>query len=165
MELDKRIRSITDIQSVLNSNKGIIGRKGYFAENIKEFKDLSRCKYNVVHDYREDDRCFCYTLYFTHGQDNTWYPYFIPEDSLIPIEKSYRRFLLNEFVNQYSLGDEVIVRRKDDRHKIRHRLFIEYTEDETEEIRLGSFWFTFEELFNKYELYTGEGWKPFGIEE
>lgn len=167
MNLDKRIRNITDIQSVINSNKEVIGKKGYFADNIGKFKDLSKCRHGTVNSYREDDKCFCHTMCFTNREnDITWFSYFIPEDSLIPIEKNYRPFSLDEFVNQYSLGDEIIVRRKSDKDKIRHRLFIEYTEnEEQEEVRLGSFFFNFKELLDKYEVYTGEGWKPFGLLE
>ena len=164
MDLDKRIKDITDIQSVINSNKGIIGKRGYFAKNIKEFKDLSKCKYNIVHDYREDDRCFCYTLYFTNGQDNTWYPYFISEDSLKPIEKKYRPFTLDEFINLYSLGDTVIVRRNLNKDKTIYKLFTEYGED-NDKVHLGSYWYTLKDLYDRYELYTREGWKPFGIAE
>lgn len=80
-----------------------------------------------------------------------------------PKEKKYRPYTLTEFVNEYSLGDEIILRRKDNRNSIKHRLFIEYAEDE-KEIYLGYVWHTLKDLFNNYEVYTSKGWKPFGVE-
>ena len=170
MNLDKRIKSINDIQSVLNSTKDSVGKVGYLAKSIKNFKNLNKCKYGTVDMYREDDECFCHEMRFTNGvTDNTWYSYFIPEDKLESIEKKYRPFTLDEFVNKYSLGDEIILRIKEN-NKIEHKLFIEYIEDAKNintrmNICLGGFYYSFKELFDKSELYTSEGWKPFGVEE
>ena len=170
MKLDKRITIISDIYSV---NDGchdwkFMNQTGYFANHIEDFSDLSKCTYGKYTDYREQDTCFSCRSLASNGvtPEYDWFTYFIPEYDLKPEEpeKKYRPFTFDEFTKEFSLGDEIIVKRKDD-GKIRHRLFIEYTEDEKEDIRLGSFFFSFEELFNKYELYTGEGWKPFGIEE
>ena len=164
MNLDKRIKSINDIQSVLNSTKDSVGKVGYLAKSIKNFKNLNKCKYGTVDMYREDDECFCHEMRFTNGvTDNTWYSYFIPEDKLESIEKKYRPYTLNEFVNTYSLGDEVIIRSKDNPTS-KHALFVEY-EEGRDDVRLGQYWYTFMILFNNYEIYTDEGWKPFGVEE
>lgn len=164
MNLDKRIKSINDIQSVLNSTKDSVGKVGYLAKSIKNFKNLNKCKYGTVDMYREDDECFCHEIKYTSGvTDNTWYSYFIPEDKLESKEKKYRPYTLTEFVNTHSLGDEVIMRSKDN-PTIGHVLFIEYGEGR-DDVHLGQYWYTFMILFNNYEIYTGEGWKPFGAEE
>lgn len=164
MNLDKRIKSINDIQSVLNSTKDSVGKVGYLAKSIKNFKNLNKCKYGTVDDYRKDDECFCHEIKYTSGvTDHTWYSYFIPEDKLESKEEKYRPYTLTEFVNTYSLGDEVIMRSKDN-STIKHVLFIEY-EEGGDDVRLGQYWYTFMVLFNNYEIYTGEGWKPFGVEE
>ena len=164
MNLDKRIKSINDIQSVLNSTKDSVGKVGYLAKSIKNFKNLNKCKYGTVDMYREDDECFCHEMRFTNGvTDNTWYSYFIPEDKLESIEKKYRPYTLTEFVNTYSLGDEVIMRSKN-KPTVTHALFVEY-EEGRDDVRLGQYWYTFMILFNNYEIYTDEGWKPFGVEE
>lgn len=163
MNLDKRIKSINDIQSVLNSTKDSMGKVGYLAKSIRDFKDLSKCKYGTVDDYRKDDKCFCHFMKLTSGIHTTWYPYFISEDKLKPKEKKYRPYTLTEFVNTYSLGDEVVMRSKNN-PTVKHVLFIE-CEQGRDDVRLGQYWYTFMILFNNYELYTDEGWKPFGVEE
>ena len=46
MELDKRIRSIVDILTVINSDMGgIIGKTGYFGNSIMDFKRLDTCEH------------------------------------------------------------------------------------------------------------------------
>ena len=165
MELDKRIkegkRPLTcfDVEIA----KQFIGKEGYFSHYIDNYADLKNTVLGTLGStgdiYHESFVCTEETF------DNYYYEFFIPAEWVKEPEKKYRPFSLIEFVDQYSLGDEVIVRRKSERNKIRHRLFVEYTENETKVVHLGSYWFTFEELFNEYELYTGEKWKPFGIKE
>ena len=86
----------------------------------------------------------------------------VPEESEEPKE-IYRAFTLDEFVNSYSLGDKIILRRKKGNRDIRHTLFTEYIEGDTD-VCFNGIWYALDRLFNEYELYTGKGWKPFGIE-
>ena len=86
----------------------------------------------------------------------------VNESKQKPEEKKYRPYILSEFVNEYSLGDEIILRRKEGNHDIRHILFTEYIEGDTDVCFSGS-WYALDALFNEYELYTDNGWKPFGV--
>ena len=111
-----------------------------------------------------DDNDHCFKARDENGNDFVgYYRGFIPENTLKPIEKKYRPYTLNEFVNQYSLGDEVIVRHKEDKN-IKHKLFTEFMEN-NDAVRLGSHYYTLQDLYDRYELYTGEGWKTFGVKE
>lgn len=163
MELDKRIKDITDIFSVTDGcNEILMDKKGYFADTIIKFKDLKKCIYGKYAGYDgEKDRCFRVEV---EGESSLKQArYFIPEFRLKPEEKEYRPYTLTEFVNTYSLGDEVIMRSKDN-PTVKHVLFVEYEEGK-DDVRLGQCWYTFMILFNNYEIYTGKGWKPFGVEE
>ena len=162
MELDKRIiegkRPLTcyDIEEA----KEYIGKVCYVCDEYDFFTKLGLTEKAILKGVEDCEIPFHYDSYDSEKQAE----FCIPAEWVKPKEKKYRPFTLNEFTKEFSLGDEIIVKRKDD-GKIRHRLFIEYAEDEKENVRLGSFFFSFEELFNKYELFTGESWKPFGIEE
>ena len=61
MELDKRIKALTDIQSVTNGchDREFMTKKGYFAQSIFDFKDLKRtCVYGEYAGWREHNQCF-----------------------------------------------------------------------------------------------------------
>lgn len=164
MELDKRIANIALIYSVTGGDCHTQNQKGYFADTITKFKDLKNCTYGAYDEYNgEKDRCFLAKI----EGDSTLHQfrYFIPECLLKPEEKKYRPYTLKEFINNYSLGDEIIIRTKDNSTN-RHVLFTEYEEGKgRDDVRLGQYWYTFMILFNNYEIYTGEGWKPFGVGE
>lgn len=181
MELDKRIKDINDIQSVLNSSKDIIGKKGYLAKSIRDFKNLNKCEYNIIDDYREDDECFCHTVKFTTGIiDTTWYSYFIPEDVLKPeeLKKKYRPYSLNEFLDEHEIGDKITYRLKleeqDEKYIRNKKMFCGYQiltgEANTPGkgfIDLGGALVSLQTLFEDYEtpnsyLYP-EVWEPFGV--
>lgn len=162
MELDKRIETLTDILSVTVGchDWELMTKKGYFANSIFNFKDLKRlCVYGEYAGWREHNQCFL----CKQAGDETYYSYFLPEGRLLSKEpeKKYRAFTLNEFVNQYSLGDEVIMRSKDN-PTVKHVLFIEY-EEGGDDVLLGQYWNTFMILFNNYELYIDGEWQPFGV--
>ena len=116
MELDKRIKTITDIKSVTDGchDWELMNKKGYFANRIVNFTDLSTCAYGEYTEYREHDQCFLCE------NDKTYYSYFLPEDVLEPVEKKYRPYKMEEekpislekyiedlehFYKIYSLGD------------------------------------------------------------
>lgn len=171
MELDKRIRDITDIKSVINSNKELIGKKGYFANSIGKFKDLSTCQYGIVHDYKEDDKCFCdFHFYTNRANESTWYSYFVPEDVLKPIEKNYRAFTNEEFFDLFDSGKLFSIRKKNERGRfiITEVYFNDNCEKDTVYVKLNHCNAGFGMgylLRNDFEFYDGKEWKKFGIKE
>lgn len=88
MELDKRIETLTDIQSVTNGchDWEFMTKKGYFANRIFDFKDLKKCAYGEYAGWREHDNCFLCEDAFDKTFSGEWYAYFIPESTLKPIE-------------------------------------------------------------------------------
>lgn len=170
MELDKRIKDITDIKSVLNSNKEVIGKKGYLAKTIRDFKDLSRCEYNIVDDYREDDKCFCHTVKFTAGvTDTTWYPYFILEESLKSIENVYRPLTNEEFLALFDSGKLHSIRSVGARGRYIITDIYFKGDGEDEEVFVcfdcnSSYGYDMETLLkDEFEYLDNGEWKPFGL--
>ena len=118
MKFDKRIKALTDIQSVTDGchDWEFMTKKGYFADRIVNFQDLSKCEYGTYVDYREHDKCFHCEVNLPDGTTNyNWFSYFLPEDSLLPEEKpekKYRPYSLNEFLNEHEIGDKITYRHK-----------------------------------------------------
>lgn len=160
MELDKRIiegkKPLTcfDIEIA----KQFIGQRGYFSHYIDNYADL---KNTVLGKLGSTGDTFHES--FCTDNDNYYYEFFMPEEWVKEPEKTYRPFTLDEFVNKFSLGDEIILKQKEN-GKIFHKIFMEF-EENVNDIRVGSIWYSFQMLFVNYELYTSEGWKPFGVEE
>ena len=177
MELDKRIKAITDIKSVTDGchDWEFMTKKGYFANSIFDFKDLKRtCMYGEYGEYREHDQCFlCEIDHYDGTFDHTYYRYFIPEDVLIPEEpeKKYRPYTLAEWVDQHEIGEVIHFRDKDYKQQF-HVMYSGYIIDEGEDIQdirtIGRIVFMFtgyflEELFKDYEICINGEWQPFGV--
>ena len=170
MELDKRIRSIVDILTVINSDMGgIIGKTGYFGNSIMDFKRLDTCEHGELTGIiRNTDRCFEYENCADSGRQG--YCYFIPEDYLLPEEpeKKYRPYTIKDFEKAF-LNDEfddfIIFRDKhnpDDIYNMRYNG--NFRKGQFEYICLGAKNFSFESLFENYEVADYDGdWQPFGV--
>lgn len=172
MELDKRIKTITDILTVVNSDlKGIIGKTGYFGNSIMDFKRLDTCEHGELTGIiRNTDRCFEYENCADSGRQG--YCYFIPEYYLNPVEpeKKYRAFSLNEFSELYAIGDVVTYRIKDC-EVVEQSMLIGFQSSDDEDIPgdgyvlIGNCRYSLKELFNNYELNYQNKWQPFGVIE
>ena len=186
MELDKRIKALTDIQSVTSGchDWQFMTKKGYFADNLEEFRDLSKCVYGEYMGYAEKDQCF--TAEVRGNATQFVFRYFIPEDSLLPEvkpEKKFRAFSLNEFLERFKIGNTVTFRLKKGEHVPEEECRVEYTNLITgyetlpenrdkpgkSSILLGGCppislarLFEFYELENEY--YFPTVWQPFGTE-
>ena len=173
MEPDKRIKALTDIQSVTNGchDWEFMTKKGYFANRITDFKDLKKCAYGEYAGWREHDNCFLCEDILDKTFSGEWYAYFIPEDALKPKEpeKKYRAFSLNEFSELYAIGDVVTYRLKDC-EVIEQSMLIGFQSSGDEDIPgngyvlIGNCRYGFMKLFNNYELKHLDHWQPFGIE-
>lgn len=167
-ELDKRIKNITDIQSVTDGCQDwlFMTKKGYFANSIFNFKDLKRlCAYGEYAGWREHNQCFlCEQAY-----DETYYSYFLPEDSLLPKEpeNKYRPLTNTEFVDLFDSGKLRSIRLKDNSTKRLERLIITdiyvqgdylYAKLNSSDTGYGSAYF-----FSKCEYFDGKEWQPFGV--
>ena len=162
MELDKRIKSIDDIQSIICNDLGFIGCKGYFFDNFVQAKDLTKCHYGTLVDINgdSDDHCFKAT------DKKGYYRFFIPESSLTTIKKNYRPFTIKEFIQKYPVGSVFKIRLTRERLAETCVQYVGYKIYE-DKIYLGITDFTLDELFENFEMIepNGDTWIPFGIKE
>lgn len=170
MELDSRIKSIDDIQTILHHDVDCIGSKGYFFDEFVQTKDLSKCRYGelidiTTHDDRND---LCFKAEYQEGLVG-FYRFFIPEKLLKPIEKKYRPYTIKDFEKAFmneEFEDFIIFRDKHEPDNIyTMRYNGNYTRGKYEYICLGAKNFSFESLFENYEVADYDGdWQPFGVE-
>ena len=168
MELDKRIKALTDIQSVTDGchDWQFMTKKGYFAESITDFENLKKCVYAEYIGYREHERCFHYWDE-KNGKDYTHYArYFIPEDSLLPEEKpekKYRAFTLTEWINQHEIGQIIHYRSKSEGIEAHIMYMGTYHHKNKGTIVLGVASYTLDCLFEEFEIEIDGEWQPFGV--
>ena len=175
MELDKRIRAIVDILTVINSDMGgIIGKTGYFGNSIMDFKRLDTCEHGELTGIiRNTDRCFEYENCADSGRQG--YCYFIPEDYLLPEEheKKYRAFTLAEWSYQHEIGEVIHFMNKDYKQEF-NVMYTGYVIDKGEDVEdirtigrimlMGTAYFL-EDLFENYVICIDGEWQPFGVIE
>ena len=172
MELDKRIRAIVDILTVVNSDMGgIIGKTGYFGNSIMDFKRLDTCEHGELTGIiRNTDRCFEYENCADSGRQG--YCYFIPEEWVLPEkpEKKYRPYTLAEWIDQHEIGEVIHCRNehKQEFHVMYTGYVIEHGEDiqdirTTGRIMLINMGYLLQELFERYEICINGEWQPFGV--
>ena len=177
MELDKRIKTLTDIQSVTSGchDGKLMNKKGYFADRIAEFKDLSKCMYGEFVEYREHEQCFlCEIDHYDGTFDHTYYRYFILEDRLLPEvkpEKKYRAFTLTEWINQHDIGEIIHYRCKSPKIELRHMytgyvhgIDVDIEKATSGTMTLGVASYSLDYLFEEYEIEMNGEWQPFGTE-
>ena len=173
MELDKRIKDISTIQTILQHDVNCIGCKGYFFDEFVQTKDLSKCRYGelidiTTHDDRND---LCFKAEYEEELVG-FYRFFISEDDLKPVEKKYKPYSLEEFSNIFKVGDLVVFRYKDS-DEVKCAMFtgyitdVERIDDKTPgacEVMLGIFHYSLLDLFKDFERFYNGRWWSFGTE-
>ena len=162
MKLDKRIENERLIYTPFATTKPKLHEKGYFTDDITSFIDLKNCRYGELINH--DDNHYSYCCEFNGGDTIAWFAFYIPESSLKQKEKQYRPFKdTKEFFikTNFEEGDLIHIRSK---NKIEYWLMlVGWTNNR---IKLGTDDFTFENLFENFELWDGEeNFIPFGEEE
>ena len=172
MELDKRIkegkRPLTCFD--LKEAEKFEGKEGYFSDCPRDFADgeisIEQCatKGILKLDERSDK---CPYINKTTCLD---YPYFLPVEWVKPEEpeKKYRPYTIKDFEKAF-LNDEfddfIIFRDKhnpDDIYNMRYNG--NFRKGQFESICLGAKNFSFESLFENYEVADYDGdWQPFGV--
>ena len=172
MNLDKRIlpnkRPLTCLD--VEQAREFEGKLCLFSPSFGNYKNISEYseypQYTGILTIKDDFKCVeSEERPYRNGNDGYFYEFALPLEWVEEEKpkKTYRPYTLSEFLNHYSLGDEVIVRHKEDKN-IKHKLFTEFMEN-NDAVRLGSHYYTLQDLYDRYEFYTGEGWKPFGVKE
>ena len=166
MELDKRIRALSDILTCFDVEraKEFLGEKGYFAGDLYCFTDLRRVcpPYGTlanVFDNPDDT--------FQRKEDSIYYPYFVPECLLKPKEKQYRPYTFMEFTDKFTVGQPIKFRQKGAEGYERYLILNGYEHEPDEHyVYIGHTPYTLNELFRDYEwqVHYTEDFEPFGKE-
>lgn len=169
MELDKRIKSLSDVLTCFDIEKAkeFLGEKGYFADDLYCFTDLRSCTYGTLTDACDDQ-----AGPFHAREDNAYHQHFIPECLLKTKEKQHRPYTFMEFTDKFTVGQPIKFRQKGAVGYERYLILNGYQHEQHEGrtityIYIGSQGYTLDALFNDYEWqehYT-EDFKPFGVEE
>lgn len=160
--LDKRIKDCADIQSFKRYDDKYIGESGYFSDSLCRFQDLKRChKYTLI-NINNDEECGDFIFECKGGN----YRYFLPEKLLKPIQKDYRPYTFNEFIEEYPLGSHLLLRLKNDSMEMLRIIdgYNKYKNGNGTVFMCGTA-FSMSELYNNYEIFKDGRWVPFGIEE
>ena len=167
MELDKRIKALTDIITCFKEDRSraekCIGQNGYFADDMMSFNNLEGCIYGKL-----EAICIGEDYPFKCVPADIHYAFFIPESVLKPKEKEkkYRPFAnTSEFFIKTSFEEGELIYMRSKQHKYEyHLMLIGWTYNELMLGGLRSLDLT--ELFDKFELWDGEDkFIPFGVEE
>lgn len=164
MELDKRIKDISTIQTILQHDVNCIGCKGYFFDEFVQTKDLSKCRYGelidiTTHDDRND---LCFKAEYEEGLVG-FYRFFISEADLRPVEKKYREYKdLDEFFDVTGLEIGDLIKLKFPGNNVAELLIVGGCDNG---LFIGIHKYTFKQLFEIVEISISGEWQPFGVLE
>lgn len=171
MKLDKRIkegkRPLTCFDTVEAGR--FICEKGYFSDDIKDFSNISNLRKEFLENISldEDD-------YMPYKTRITVWEYFLPEKWVLPerksVEKKYRAFTLAEWIEQHEIGEVIHYRNKSEGIEFRH-MYMGYafgkgkdiTKINVGTVTLGVANYSFDYLFEDYEIEIDGEWLPFGV--
>jgi hypothetical protein len=161
MELDKKIKvkKIFDVFSDFEEVKKYYGKNVYCADFIENFSNLKLYTNKFVFKEFYPQEC---KPFLVGGQQ---YRFILPAE-FVEQEKQYRAFNIDEFLNQFDIGEVIVFRSKAMPNIICHVLFDGYMETGKEAfVILGQHRYSLQELFTSYEYDDGDNWFTFGVEE
>lgn len=168
MELDKRIKDRTGIQTCISFDKKYIGKKGFFFDEFCQLIDLkAKCCYGTLIDINETDVAndLCFKATSDKTGYNCFFRFFIPEDHLKPVEKKYRPYTLAEWIDQHEIGDVIHYRSKSEEIEAHVMYMGTYHHKNKGTIVLGVASYTLDCLFEDCEIEVNGEWQPFGVIE
>lgn len=165
MELDKRIMSGKKPLDCFDIDKAeqFIGKKGYVTDFLQDFCNLNKVKTSELKTVSHTE-LFCYFC------GSTGKKYFLPVEWVKEPEKKYRPFTLAEWIDKHGIGDVVHYRSKSEGIAL-HHMYVGYAYGIGKDINeigvgtltLGVASYSFDYLFEDYELFYNGRWLPFGV--
>lgn len=170
MKLDPRITEGKKPLTCFDSEfaKQFIGKKGFVTDELNQFRDLNKIQESTLKNvWPNETYCFIASV--------TGYKYFLPSEWLQKKEPEpvWKPYDIESWEKQYDIGDTVEYRRKElEITKVVAYLGYERNTSGKILILLGDLWYTFEELFENYEIHDYRynnnhrvEWRPFGYQE
>ena len=173
MELDKRIvegKKPLDCFDAENEElmKFFLNKEGYVSNNLENFCLLDGCVKRLLSNvFKERKSCF------TDDEGRDW-KFFLPvewvKEPEKESEKKYRVFTLAEWIEQHEIGEVIHYRNKSEGIEFRH-MYMGYafgkgkdiTKINVGTVTLGVANYSFDYLFEDYEIEIDGEWKPFGV--
>lgn len=141
--------------------KQFIGKEGYFTDCLVFFTNIrlnEKCMLTAIDEKAQS--CF-------KDVDGVRWDWFLPAEWVKEPEKKFRPYKdVEEFFNDVgcTLGDVIRFRKKDTTEEEYHTLLTGFKGDARVNIGLGDGgYYSLNDLFSLFELYTADGWKPFGV--
>lgn len=166
MNLDSRIKDILYIADCFttDSYQKYVGTECYMTDFIDRFRDLSMCKKAVLTRIADG-------LDSPYVHDEVYFRFCLASVFVEQKQPDFRPFTLEEFNERFEFGEYITFRLKD-----RTRSFYvpyngnEYRSEteggpDDDGVHLGAYAISLQDLFNDYEYWVVDGWKPFGVEE
>lgn len=171
MELDSRILECKKPLDCFDVEKAKLfeGQKGYFSHCIENFADLKSTVFGTLGSIEEAS---CESFVCTEETfDNYYYEFFMPAEWVKEPEKKYRPYTLAEWIDKHGIGDVVIYRSKKAEGIELHHMYVGYAYGIGKNINkigvgtltLGVASYTFNYLFEDFELFYNGRWLPFGV--
>lgn len=167
-ELDKRIKSINDIQSIICNDLGFIGCKGFFFDEFIQIKDLTKCGYGTLVDINGDSDDHCFKARDEEAKELAgYYRFFLPESLLKEVK--YRPLNKDEFLRMFNngvFGQWITMKNV----VAENEYYMQVTGCFTSELDiayvcLGSLHFSLADLFKDFQWKDSDGnWRVFGVE-
>ena len=170
MELDKRIKKGKKPLDCFDAEnreliKSFLNKEGYFSNNLENFCLLDGCfKRLLINVFKERKSCF------TDDEGRDW-KFFLPVEWVKEPEKKYRAFTLAEWIDKHGIGDVVLYRSKNSEGIELHHMYVGYAcgigkninEIGVGTLTLGVASYSFDYLFENFELFYNGRWEPFGV--
>ena len=167
MRVDNRFKVIPYCCFNADLCEDYISQKGYFENDIEDFKCMDLCKYGTL------EKIYCDQAEpFRMKELRKDYKFFIPEFFVVPKEEQFRPYTLEEFTDKFTMGKPIMIRKKGEPESeqflilngFRNGL---YNDQMVTWIYFGPFAYTLIELFEDYEWKERylDDFEPFGVEE
>ena len=173
MELDSRIiegKKPLDCFDAENRElmKSFLNKEGYFSNNLENFCLLDGCFKRLLSNVSKEVKS-CFKAYIDGDEGGDW-KFFLPIEWVKEPEKKYRAFSLAEWVNQHEIGEVIHYRNKSEGIEFRH-MYMGYafgkgkdiTKINVGTVTLGVANYSFDYLFEDYEIEVNGEWLPFGV--
>lgn len=161
MRVDNRFKIIPYCCFNADLCEDYIGQKGYFENDIEDFKCMDLCKYGTL------EKIYCDQAEpFQMKELRKDYKFFIPEFFVIPKEKQFRPYTAEEL--PIKVCDKIFLKNKNS-GTIEECLCINILDEDNQikSIALGVNSYSIQELFENYVWRASyfSDFKPFGVEE
>ena len=173
MELDERIiegKKPLDCFDAENEEliKPFLNKEGYVSNNLENFCLLDGCFKRLLSNVSKEVKD-CFKTSINGGDGGNW-KYFLPVEWVKESEKKYRVFTLAEWIEQHEIGDVIHYRNKSEGIEFRH-MYMGYAFGKGKDITkynigtltLGVANYSFDYLFEDYEIEIYGEWQPFGV--